>query len=343
MVSVTASEEIDQWIEENQRADASGPVRCWPEARIVGLPSRSPPDAPRVLVKRRTAEVMGPRGEALIHLPGHPTISLFTGGGGFDLGVEAAGFCVLAQHEWDPTCCETLIVNRPRAFRHAALIQGDIYQTPTSMLLREAGLRVGEADMVIGGPPCQGFSQLNPKARARGHDARNDLVYQYLRVVREAQPRFFLFENVPGFISFDGHAYLEAFLEEAYGCYYELVYGLIDAVNYGVPQRRIRFFCAGTRRDLADIEGIMASFPRPQRFERQRLTLLRAIDGSPLFREERDWLTHPPGIRYFPDRPVLIPPRPNHGGQQTKTSVEFYRKLKREEPDRIVEPGGRCP
>lgn len=311
--------------------------RSWPQARIVARASKEPKE-PEVLVKRCVPDLVGARGEQLISLPGPAAISLFTGAGGFDLGIEAAGFCVLAQHERARQACETLIVNRPRCFRHAALIQGDIYETPTSMLLEEAGLRVGEAHLVVGGPPCQGFSQMNAAAWRRGWDERNDLTWQYLRVVREAKPHFFMFENVPGFISFDGQAYLEAFLEEAYGCYYELVYGLLDAANYGVPQRRIRFLCAGTRRDVAEIEGCMASFPRPTHFDRERLSLLRAIDGGPLFSEERDWLTHPPGIRYFPDRPVLVPPLPNKEGRQTKASVQFYRRLKREEPDRIVEP-----
>ena len=65
------------------------------------------------------------------------------------IGLEQAGFCCVVQHEIDAMCCETLIANRPNFFRHAALIQGDIYKTPTSMLLEEAGLRVGEVALTL--------------------------------------------------------------------------------------------------------------------------------------------------------------------------------------------------
>ena len=311
--------------------------RAWAEAEVVAMPVRDPGE-PVVLVRRRPTGLMGPGGEDLVVCQGYPTISLFTGCGGMDLGLEQAGFTTLVQHEWDAGACETLMANRPRAFRYAALIQGDIFRTPTSLLLGEANLRVGEPYLLCGGPPCQGFSTANSKAWAEGRlDPRNDLVFEFLRVVREAQPRFFVFENVPGFLAFNKGAYFRAFLEMAYGCYYELVYGLIDAVNYGVPQRRTRFICSGTRRDLAEIDGHLAALPKPTHFEEERLGLLRAVDGSPLFSEEREWLTHAPGIRYFADREVLRPPMPNREGRQTKVSVEFYRRLRREEPDRLVE------
>jgi DNA-cytosine methyltransferase len=212
------------------------------------------------------------------------------------------------------------------------------------MILREAGLRVGEAHLVVGGPPCQGFSTANSnrgRAEVEG-DQRNDLLFEFLRVVRQAHPHFFIMENVPGLLSFNKGAYLRAALKTAYDGYYELVYGLLNAVEYGVPQFRCRFFLVGTRRDLFAINGTLASLPAPQNFFDQDLKKIELWTPAPLFHgEDLELLTHPPGIRYFPDRPVLVPPVPiRSNGQEcpgrSKSFIEFYRKLRREEPDRIV-------
>lgn len=316
----------------------------WIEAEIVAEPVKAKDlTEPRVLVRRRHPLVLTSREEELIYVPGYPAISLFTGIGGFDIGLERAGFVTLVQHEWDPGCCETLIINRPMCFRHAALIQGDIRNTPTSMILGEAALRVGEAYILTGGPPCQGFSTSNANANKGQYDARNDLVFEFLRVVREAQPRYFIFENVPGFQRFNSGQYMEAFLKTAYECYFELVYGLVECSEYAVPQHRCRFICMGTRRDLVEIEGGLASMPKPQCFATPDLDRLKWFEGAPLFHQEDIALmTHAPGVRYFPDRPVLRVPEPtsNNGDGdrvRSKTFIEFYRKLREEEPDRIVE------
>lgn len=291
---------------------------------------------PRVLVRRNMPDLEDARGNQVISLPGYPAISLFTGIGGFDIGLERAGFVTCVQHEWDAMCCQTLLANRPDFFRHAALIQGDIRDTPTSMILREGGLRVGEATIATGGPPCQGFSTSN-SGRGKKHDPRNDLVFQFLRVVHEAQPNFWIFENVPGFMELNKGAYFERFLEQAHSGYYELVYGLVDCVEYGVPQYRCRFICMATRRDLFEIDGKLGGLPSPHCFDDKDLAAIRSMEGGPLFADELALRTHAPGIRYFPDRPILRPPRPIHSdGGRTKRFIEFYRQIERDEPDRIV-------
>lgn len=308
----------------------------WPEAEIINSPKKKQ-DEPLVLVRRRMSGLIGANGEDIFVASGQTVISLFTGAGGMDLGMEQAGFSILVQHEYDESACLTLIANRPGYFTHAALIQGDIRKTPTSMLLAEAGLRVGELDVIVGGPPCQGFSTANAKANRGRYDVRNDLVFQYLRVVSEAKPKFFIFENVPGFLSFNKGEYFKAFLRAAYNCYYELVYGLLDAVEYLVPQYRVRFFCMGTRRDMFEIEGVLCGLPKPICFSDKDLLKLKDIKGFPLlFQGEEDLLIHAPGIRYFHDRPILFPPRPIHNGHRSKKFVEFYRELECNEPDRIV-------
>lgn len=320
------------------RTTAEFLMKGWPEAEVVHEPLKAKDlKEPTVLVKRRQPLILGSRGEELIHLTGEPVISLFTGAGGFDLGMEQAGFCCLCQVEWDEMCCQTLIGNRPNAFRHSALIQGDISKVPTSMILREANLRVGEATLLIGGPPCQGFST---SGRREVGDKRNDLVFEYLRVVREAQPRFFAFENVPGFTDLNKGSYMKAFLESAHGCYYELVYGLVNACEYGVPQDRTRFICMGTRRDLVECDGKLASLPAPETFARRDLDKIKEYKAMPLYTPDVKWLRRAPGIRYFPDRPVLTPPRPcsnaADGRGRSETFRRFYDRLEREEPDRLV-------
>jgi hypothetical protein len=125
----------------------------WLECEILRSPlNRSELKEPAVLVRRKQARLYGPNSEELVYVPGLPVISLFTGAGGLDIGCEDAGLCVVLQYECEAVACQTLIANRPVYFRHAALIQGDIRHTPTGMLLRESGLRVGECGVVIGGP-----------------------------------------------------------------------------------------------------------------------------------------------------------------------------------------------
>ena len=308
----------------------------WPEARIIAAPEKNRAQ-PEVLVRRNTASLTGPNGEELIYLPGNPAISLFTGAGGMDIGLENAGFCCVCQHEWSQAPCETLIANRPDFFRHAALIQGDIRATPTEMILAEAGLDVGEAHLVCGGPPCQGFSTSN-RYRGKIHDPRNDLVFEFLRVCREAMPRFFFFENVPGIMTMNGGDYFEAFLRQAFSCFYELVYGLIDCCEYGVPQRRIRFVCIGTRRDQA--RRAIAGLPDPEHFGKRDLAVIRREKFMP-WTEKKHQILRAPGIRYFPDRPILRPPSPHLNGDQdgrAKSFLEFYSHVERTEPDRLVRP-----
>ena len=310
----------------------------WPEAEIVADPiSESKLTEPRVLVRRRQSQLCGPDGEELAVFYGDPVISLFTGAGGMDIGVEQAGMSTVCQVEWSAPACETLLCNRPRYFRHAALIQADIRRLPTETILEHAGLCVGEAAVVCGGPPCQGFSTANSKSHHGTFDQRNDLVYEFLRVVREAQPRFFIFENVPGFVRFNKGEYFRKFLAAAHGQFYELVYGLADAVEYGVPQRRCRFLCMGTRRDLFAIEGCLGSLPAPHTFSDSDLIVATDLADRPLFGEEFQSVTRAPGIRYFADRPVLTPPAPQHGDNgRAKNFREFYDRLAREEPDRLV-------
>ncbi len=123
-------------------------------------------------------------------------ISLFSGAGGLDYGLEAAGFETIAAVEMDHDCCETL-----RANRRWSVFERSIFDVPTRELLATGGFRRGQVDLLVGGPPCQPFSKAGYWARGdalRLDDPRSNTLAAYLRVLEESQPKAFLLENVEG-------------------------------------------------------------------------------------------------------------------------------------------------
>lgn len=187
-------------------------------------------------------------------------ISLFTGVGGLDFGFEAAGFRTAVAVEMDATCCRTLRLNR-----RWPVIEGDIHDVTSRELLKTAKLKQGQADVLIGGPPCQPFSKSGYWARGdalRLDDPRADTLTAYLRVLRDAQPKAFLIENVTG-LAYKGKsegldrilAGVEQINRET-GSRYEPVWQVIDTASYGVPQHRERVIIVASR------DGKAFKFPR---------------------------------------------------------------------------------
>lgn len=193
---------------------------------------------------------------------GRPTaISLFSGCGGMDLGMMSAGFEVRVMIDNDKNCCDTLYANFVqralyRKKRSAPVIlHQDITKTSTAELLRAADLQVGEATVVTGGFPCQGFSMANPN-RGRHNlvknpfrDKRNKLYLECVRVVREALPEAFIFENVPGLIPMGKGRVIDMICRDLASCGYDVIWDNLNAADYGVPQIRWRVFFIGTRVD----------------------------------------------------------------------------------------------
>lgn len=188
-------------------------------------------------------------------------ISLYTGVGGLDLGFEAAGFETAVALDLDPVACRTLRLNRPWP-----VIEGDVAAVPSRTILATAGLRPGQADLLIGGPPCQPFSKSGYWASGdarRLDDPRAGTMGQYLRVLRDSQPRAFLLENVPG-LAFAGKSEgLEllrrgiAAINAETGSHYSLEFAALNAADYGVPQLRERVVVIGAR------DGRPFRFPAP--------------------------------------------------------------------------------
>ena len=192
----------------------------------------------------------------------YSVVSLFTGAGGLDLGFEAAGFETRVAVEMDPEAVRTLRHNR-----NWPLIPHDIHSDEASSerILRLARLREGDADILIGGPPCQPFSKSGYWATGdarRLSDPRASTLGAYLRVLRDTLPKAFLLENVPGiaFTSKDEElSFLRREIERinrTRGVHYTFHAAHLKAVDYGVPQDRQRVFIIGHR------DGKGFAFPR---------------------------------------------------------------------------------
>ncbi|EXJ16936.1 DNA cytosine methyltransferase [Imhoffiella purpurea] len=189
-------------------------------------------------------------------------ISLYTGVGGLDFGFEAAGFETRAAVELDKVCCAALAENRPGW----PVLPGDIHGFTSAQILSAAGLEPGEADVLIGGPPCQPFSKAGFWASGetkRLDDPRSSTLEQYLRVLRDTRPRAFLLENVPGMVFSSKSEGMKLLLDgikainRSAGTAYRPSVAKLNAAHFGVPQMRERVFLVGAR------DGTPFHFPEP--------------------------------------------------------------------------------
>ena len=207
------------------------------------------------------------------------SIELFAGAGGLGLGISQAGFHPSMVLEWDPYCCDTIRENQRRDIapvKSWPLRQADVRRATFSHL-------EGEIDLVSGGPPCQPFS-LGGKHKAQAD--KRDMFPEAVRAVREAKPKAFMFENVKGLTRASFTSYFEyiklqlvypecvAKKDETWtehlgrlerhhtsgtdkGLSYNVVARVLNAANYGIPQKRERVFIVGFRNDL----GLEWRFP----------------------------------------------------------------------------------
>jgi DNA (cytosine-5)-methyltransferase 1 len=171
-------------------------------------------------------------------------IDAFCGAGGLSIGLANVGFDVLVGFDHDEKCIKTLRKNA-NIIRHS-VIHADVKEMLNGHLLSLAKIRKGKLDLLAGGPPCQGFSVQ--RTIGGDHDARNLLVDDYGDLIDEVRPKFFLMENVPGIGGKRGRQIIDRFkyrmTEIGYFCHESI----LDAQNYGVPQRRRRFILVGERR-----------------------------------------------------------------------------------------------
>jgi DNA (cytosine-5)-methyltransferase 1 len=165
-------------------------------------------------------------------------VSLFSGVGGLDLGFTMAGHeIVWAIDNWEDA------VRTYRMNFSSPIELGDIRDFPSVLIPR--------GDVVIGGFPCQGFSVANIQRRV--DDSRNLLYREFVRVVRDTRPRFFVAENVKGILSLGGGAVFEKIVGDFEALGYRVRHAVLNAADYGVPQRRERVFIVGSLEGLARI------------------------------------------------------------------------------------------
>ena len=251
-------------------------------------------------------------------------ISLFSGGGGFDLGIEAVGFTTLFATDVDSACYDTLETNKRIAaslnkpfLKQATIVKSCVRDLDADAILSHINLKKGDVDLMVGGPPCQSFSIIG---RRNGRDDPNGkLLDDYLRLLAGLQPRVFIFENVKGIESVENGELFRTLLDQmrhpAAGLNYRLSRFCLNASNYGVPQNRERIIVIGSR-DGNTIDKI------PQ------LTRDSSSSGVSTVRKR----TVSDAFRGLPQAESSFPP--NHRGRvHSKRIVERYANLNPGERD----------
>jgi len=168
-------------------------------------------------------------------------IDLFCGCGGLSLGLEQAGFRVIGAIDDDPLAVDSYKLNH----KDTDAWVGDLSTLTTSNVKRRLGIRKGELDLLAGCPPCQGFSTLRSLNGGRKiTEAKNDLVFDFLRFVVDLRPRAVMMENVPG-LAVDER--MQSLSDELKRLGYKGTARVLDAAEFGVPQRRRRMIYLATR------------------------------------------------------------------------------------------------
>jgi len=200
-------------------------------------------------------------------------VSLFSGAGGLDLGLEQAGLKVI----WANDIFEDAVVTyRDNIGDH--IDTRDICQIPSD--------QIPECDVVVGGFPCQGFSVANWGRSL--DDPRNALYKQLVRVVADKRPRYFVGENVKGLASMGGGALLKLIVNEFADLGYRVRWQVVNAADYGVPQMRRRLLIVGVREDLA---GEVEFPPRPTHADPAQASSLGLLP----------WLSVGKALQHFPN------------------------------------------
>lgn len=182
---------------------------------------------------------------------GGTVVDLFCGAGGLSEGFRQAGFKVVAGSDFDETAGRTFLATHPGA----TFLGGRIEDLSVAKLRAVTGLRSGELDVLVGGPPCQGYSVYN---HGRGtHDPRAGLFKEYLRIVEGLRPRWLVMENVSGLTSIADGGIIREIEEGMSRLGYAVSWQILKAEEYGVPQERRRIFFIANRLGVANV------FPEP--------------------------------------------------------------------------------
>lgn len=227
-------------------------------------------------------------------------ISLFSGAGGLDLGMVEAGHDVVWANDFDKWACET--------YRHNIgdhIVCADIKDIRTD--------DIPEADVVIGGFPCQGFSMANMR-RSAG-DERNQLYRFFYNTIKAKQPKFFIAENVKGILSLDGGKAIKRIVADFEEAGFQTQVNLVNMADYGVPQTRQRVIILGQHKDLGD-QQLLTLPPRTHSNKGEGL---------------QPWVTIKEALAHFPE-PDTPNDYKNHIGSDYKISERNFTGHRRTDP-----------
>ena len=281
-------------------------------------------------------------------------ISLFSWAMGLDIGLEKAGLNVVIGQDFDESCVKTMQANGHN------VLGGDIREIDPRKLLELTGLSVGEPFLICGGPPCQPFSTAGKRLGI--NDPRGSLFMDFIRMIDYIRPRFFVMENVKGIMSAPlKHVplaerdendpeqrlgtVLDVILAEFDKLGYKTVYGVLDAVNYGVPQFRERFVLIGSRDNEDIFLPLPTHFQMHQDKSYQWKTVRDAIadlefdkgECATLSEERLKFLKMIPEGGNWRDLPENIIPIAMGGAYKSGGGkVGFYRRLSYNQPSPTV-------
>lgn len=199
-------------------------------------------------------------------------VSLFSGAGGLDLGFKNAGFDIIWANDFDGDACHTYASNIAGHIVHSSIENIDSSNIP-------------ECDIVIGGFPCQGFSQANMLRFE--DDQRNKLYLEFLRVIRDKQPKFFFAENVRGILSLAKGEAIKKIEHDFSSAGYRVKKQLFNLADFGIPQSRWRVILVGVRKDLE----IEYEFPQPTHTSPSKVKTNKLLS----------WVTIGEALRKIPD------------------------------------------
>ena len=240
-------------------------------------------------------------------------VSLFSGAGGFDLGLIQAGHAIVWANDIDNDAAAT--------YRHNIgphIVPGDISDINSE--------DIPEADVVVGGFPCQGFSQAN--LRRSPQDKRNKLYLEFLRVVQHKRPAHFLAENVRGILSLDSGRAIRKIVSDFQRGGYRVRTELFNMADFGVPQTRWRVIIAGTRKDLPED----ADFVFPLRTHEKGIR-----EAPPLFQQEKrllPWVSVAEALREIPEPGEDAGRLANHVYSKYKVTNRSFTGHRRTDPDK---------
>jgi len=200
------------------------------------------------------------------------SIDLFSGCGGMTLGFGMAGFSSILASDIDENCEKTFATNFP----DIPFLCGDLSDFKKDDF--DIQIKDTEIDVIIGGPPCQGFSLANKRRNKVSNDPRNRLFYEFVKTIDWYSPKAFVMENVKGLLSMQSGKVINQILKEfeaAGTSGYEVDYKILKASDYGVPQARERVIVIGVRKDL----GLLPKFP--EKSIKNEVTVDEAISDLP--------------------------------------------------------------